>query len=63
MSFRLTKDQIQARIVVYDELICHLEHDIYETEEERKQGKVIIKQIVSIKNAFSEKHEFKPHHQ
>lgn len=57
MSLRLTDDQIKARIVVYDEIICHLEHEIYETEEEKKQGQVIIKQIIAIKNNFSNKYE------
>ena len=42
---KLTQKQIDARMIVYDEVIDHLDGDIYDTATELEQGKIIRQQI------------------
>lgn len=52
MSRKITQKQAIDRNFIYDEVIGHLEQDIYETPEEREQGAIIKKQIIALRDKF-----------
>jgi hypothetical protein len=52
MSNKITLEQAKARNVIYNEVIDHLEQEIYDTPEEREQGAIIKRQLISLKNRF-----------
>jgi hypothetical protein len=51
---KLTKEQIDARVVVFDEVIGHLENDVYETQLEREQGLILQQQLIKLRDKFIE---------
>lgn len=53
---KLTKKQIEARIEMYEEAISHLDMDVCDTEEERKQAKIVQNQIMSMSLKFQRKY-------
>lgn len=40
------------RNFIYNEVIDHLEQEIYETPEEREQGIIIKKQVIALRDKF-----------
>lgn len=52
MAKLLTKEKVEARITMYDEVIDHLGMEICETEEEKVQAKFIQKQITAMRDKF-----------
>lgn len=54
---RLTKKQVQARLVIYDNIINYLISDgSGSTPAEQEQAKIVQKQIDNMANAFLKKH-------
>ena len=53
---KLTQEQIDARIEMYEEVIEHLYMNICDTAEEKRQAKVIQNQIRRLSEAFQKKH-------
>jgi hypothetical protein len=53
---KLTEQEIDDRMVVYEELIAHLEMSIYETDGELNQGKILQKQLIRMRDNFSKQH-------
>ena len=48
----LTDNQIRARIVVYNELIDHLDQSIYDNAHEQEQGAFLQKQLIRTRDRF-----------
>lgn len=48
----LSSDVIDARFVVYDEIIGHLSQSIYDTDLEKEQGKIIQNEIKELYKKF-----------
>jgi hypothetical protein len=54
---RLTTEQIEARICMYQEAVDHMEMDIYHDSIEREQALFIRNQIIRLRDKFIEKHQ------
>jgi hypothetical protein len=53
---RLTKEQIEARIEMYEEAANHLELSVTMSEAELEQAKVVSKELRAMLQRFYEKH-------
>lgn len=53
---RLTKEQIEARISMYNEGIDHMEMEIFDDEVEREQALFIQRQLIQLRDKFVAKH-------
>lgn len=49
---RLTKEEIEARMEAYEEAANHLEMDVTDTDEEKKQAAIVAAQIRKIAERF-----------
>jgi hypothetical protein len=49
---KLSDEEKDARINVYDEVIDHMDMEIYDNKIERKQGMIIKKQLIRIRENF-----------
>ncbi len=56
---KLTRKEIEARMVIYQEIIDHLGMDICETFEEKQQVTIVQKQIRTMADRFYYKHSWK----
>jgi hypothetical protein len=52
MAKKLTNDEIEARLSMYDEAWEHLTMSVHHSAEEEKQSAIIIKQIKKLKRQF-----------
>lgn len=57
MSKQLTKEQIQARIVMYNEAADHMDATVHDSKIELEQAMVVQKQIRKMCKKFSDKYE------
>ena len=53
---KLAREEVDARMVIYDEIMGHLDMDICETATERVQADIVQKQIRAISKSFYKKH-------
>ena len=49
---KLSTKQEDARIAVWDELIDHMDMEIYDNNTEREQGALIKKQLIRLRDNF-----------
>lgn len=56
MGKRLTQQDFEDRMVVYDEAIQHLNGNVFETEGERLQGKQVANEICQLQKYFEKNH-------
>jgi hypothetical protein len=53
---KLTQEQIDDRMVVWDEAIDHMDGDVYDNNSEYQQGVIIRKQMMRMRDKFYKKH-------
>lgn len=53
----LSQEEVEARIVIYNELIDHLDMSIYESEEEKRQGIILKFKLRSQRDRFIKKYD------
>ena len=49
---KMTQKEVEERMIIYDEIVDHLNHNICETKGEEKQAKIVKKQIEKIMYRF-----------
>ncbi len=54
MAKKLTEEQIEARLNMYEEAASHLELDVCDTDVEREQADIVVKQIRAMSKKFEE---------
>lgn len=57
MNKPLTKEQVEARINMYQEAIDHLTSSVHDNKEEMIQSEIVRRQIFLLMKKFSDKYE------